>query len=130
VNMFARGEILITQALMATAKPKKLPQLLGQKIDRLARECSDRPDVLRAIDRFGEFAELRNVLVHMEARVFADANGGWIIQFEDWSGQIFRRISNVEGEILRRSIQREVDRLGSRLIANSRTPDQAGTPSA
>ncbi len=130
MNLFARGERVVTHALSATEKPVKLPQLLGQKLDKLAKNRTNCPVVLKAIEDFRDCIELRNIIVHNEGRVFADLKGGWILQFEDWSGKILRRISNDEGEELRRVVQQAVDRLGSRLAVSSRTPDRVDTPSA
>ena len=130
MNLFARGERVVTHALAVAERPGELPQLLGQKLDKLSKERLDCPAVLKAIDGFREFIELRNVIVHNEGRVFADLKGGWILQFEDWSGKILRRVSDDEGEVLRRDVQQAVDRLASRLAINSRSSGPADTPSA
>ena len=59
INLFARGERAVAQALMTANKPGKVPQLLGQKLERLANDSSDRPEVLKAIDGFRPYMEIR-----------------------------------------------------------------------
>ena len=115
INLFARAERVVTNSLPGASKPKA--PLLGQKLDMLAKAMSDRAEVLASINAFKELTELRNAIVHREGRVFSDAKGGWLLQFEATPGNDCLRVSDLEAEELRRQIQRAVDKLASNLDA-------------
>ena len=71
--------------------------------------------MLKAIDGLRPYMEIRNLIVHYEAHVFADLKEGWLVQFDDWSGEVLGRYSDIEAEAIRKEVQSAVDRLISRL---------------
>ena len=130
MNLFARGERIVTAALTAGGKTVKQNALLSQKLDLLAASGSNQAKLLKCLDEFRGLLDLRNTIVHCEARVLFDIDRRWMSEFEDFSGATRLRVSDTDGEVLRRKIQQAVDKLRSRLETNSRSSGRADMPFA
>ena len=132
VNLFARGERIVSEALIAFHGHAKLPMLTSQRLDRLSKALDDKPRTAKALAAFGDLADVRNVIVHGESRVFIDVNGKWLLHLTwfDRTGNVQRVIDQAEGEKLVRQVHQCVQRLGSLLAPSSQTPGRAGTPCA
>jgi len=132
VNLFARGERVISQALLASPQGAKLPMLNSQRLDRLSKASVDKPRLSKALAEFGELADVRNIIVHGESRVYIDVNEQWLLRFEciGRTGASQRSIDQAEGEKLVRQIHKSVQRLEGLLSPNLRTPDRASSSCA
>ena len=132
VNQFARGERLISEALLTAVPGAKLPMLLGQRVDKLAKLVEAKPKSANAIETFRGLGSIRNAIVHGDGSVFIDGQGRWLLQLTFVAGNalVQETVNELEADRLLREIQQCVQRLGTQLKANSRTPDRAGRPSS
>jgi len=114
VNYFARGELVIGEAL-ATSSAKPLPMLLSQRIARLIDLVNDRPKELAALDQFQSLASDRNSIVHGAGKVFVDSEGKWLLILEllDRSGRYRHQVMQDEAELRARLLKSSVDRLAA-----------------
>jgi hypothetical protein len=105
--------------------------LLGQRIDKLAKVVKAKPKDAKAIKEFRELGSRRNAIVHGDGSVFIDGQGRWLLQLAFVAGNnlVQETVNEAEADRLLREIQQCVQRLGTRLKANSRTPGPTGTPS-
>jgi hypothetical protein len=131
VNQFARGERLISEALLTAIPGAKLPMLLGQRVDKLAKLVEAKPKSAKAVEAFRGLGSLRNAIVHGDGSVFIDGQGRWLLQLTFVAGNalVQETVNKVDADRLLRKIQQCVQRLGTQLKANSQTPGPTGASS-
>ena len=131
IALFARGERAVSEHFLRDAT-RKLPMLLSQRLDQIAKDFEGHGRVSSAICGFRELLDLRNAVAHGDARYYVDPKGRRLIHFEYFSRRGIEQhtILQEHSEDLHRRIHQAVQRLAARLKANSRSSDPAGTPSA
>lgn len=112
----------MSEALLAAEPDRKLPTLLGQKLDRLTKSGTIDPSVIDAIESFKALLELRNDLVHGDGFVFVGLKGEWLLKLEviGPAGYTLRHVSQHESDSAYQEIRRTVDVLGGRLSTVAR----------
>lgn len=131
VNHFARGELILGEALLASPNPRLLPMLLSQRLSRLEGMIKSDAKKITALEGFKLEIDDRNAIVHGAGKVTVDEEGRWCLALHvlDRSGRNQLHISQAESEERARRLKSAVDRLRSALELNSRTPGPSGTPS-
>ena len=116
VNLFARGEAIIGQTLIARAPGQPLPMLLSQRIARLRKAVAGTGDQEQALDEFSAFANERNAIVHGEGKVFIDRNGGWLLILRSIGRNGANEVTVMQSaaEERRRALKLTIDRLATR----------------
>lgn len=115
MNLFARGELVIGEALLAKLDSKPLPLLLSQRISRLSGLVENQPKQAGALKDFECQIGDRNVIVHGVGKVYVDGQGQWLLTLHalDRSGVIQSHISQIEAEQRVRDLKAAVSRLSA-----------------
>jgi hypothetical protein len=115
VNLFARGELVIGEALLAETNAKPLPMLLSQRITKLVALIDGQPKKRRALESFELQIGDRNAIVHGSGKVFVDGNGQWLLTLHavDRAGPIHQHILQDDAEQRARQLKSVVDRLAA-----------------
>ena len=113
VNLIARGELIIGQALLKELGGKKMPLLFGQRIAGLAELVKSQPKQAKALEDFKLQAGDRNFIVHGVGKVFVDSHGQWLLTLEalDRDGMSRSHVSQGEAEKSVHKLKSAVDRL-------------------
>lgn len=92
MEIFARGEIAIAQALVCAAangRKVRLPHLAGQRLEELTglslTELSTKSQsaaLTSALDGWSQIEARRPFLAHGTSSVWIDGNGGWAVVFD------------------------------------------------
>ena len=82
INIYAKAEARVSDALLALAPDKALPLLFSQKITRLKRLVSDEIIFQELAKLEGRLSE-RNALVHGEGKVWIDLKGDWLLHLHN-----------------------------------------------
>jgi hypothetical protein len=131
VNLFARGELAISAALLETDPAAKVPRLLGQRL-QLLRDAKKGLAAITHLENFAALLGERTALTHGSCKPWA-GSGGWMLTLEWYSGiQRERRMfTERETEEFHRQLRTAVHRMESALRKpSSQTPGRSGTPSA
>ena len=117
VNQFARGELIVGEALLAQSAIKTLPMLLSQRIARLSSLVKDAPKKVDALEAFSGLSDLRNAIVHGSGTIFIDGEGNWLITLRaaGRSGLDQASISQDQADERLVEVRQTVDRLCSAL---------------
>lgn len=115
VNLFARGELVIGEALLAKLASKPLPLLLSQRISRLSGLVEKQPKQASALKDFERHIDDRNVIVHGSGKVYVDGQGQWLLTLRalNRSGSIQKHVAQADAEQRVRDLKATVDRLAT-----------------
>lgn len=119
IGLFGRGEDAISQFLVLNDRGRKLPVLLGKRLERLSEILDGRTQALNAVSGFCQLINLRNALAHGNPRIYVDQKGRWLLhmEFADREGRQKRSIRQEEGETICQEVHAAVQRLEDRLKA-------------
>ena len=117
VNLFAKGERIIGEALRKHDPDKPLPMLLSQRVAKLTALLSTDCKKTSALKAFAAEADQRNAIVHGDGKVFVDRYGQWLLTLHalDRSGSVSRQVAQAEGDQQLRNLKSVVDRLAALL---------------
>ena len=115
VNLFARGELIIAQALLAEKDGKALPMLLSQRISRLSRSVAADMKKAAALNAFEQLSPDRNAIVHGSGSVYVDRDGKWLLTLHavDRTGSVEQSVSQSDAEAKVRAFKSTIDRLAA-----------------
>ncbi|HET9335731.1 MAG TPA: hypothetical protein VFO12_04905 [Sphingomicrobium sp.] len=118
INLYARAEGRISDALHRVEPDRTLPLLLSQKISRLKKLSTD-PLLIEELAKLeGRLGE-RNSLVHGEGKIWIDPNGEWLLQLSQRrrAGDVQHMLQSDTVKSCHAELHKLVQRLASKLKA-------------
>ena len=115
VNLFARGEMIVSEALLARLESKSLPLVFSQRVGRLAALIEGDQKQSAAVKDFQLQTSDRNVIVHGVGKVYVDGQGRWMLTLHalDRSGSTQHHVLQAWAEQRARDLTSAVQRLSA-----------------